>query len=225
MKNIITSALFIILCIPAISQTGLHIGGMFMPQATWLLNEDLDGGEFTFGTAYGATANFHFSDNFGVGADIIVSNEGQRFVNDGVESTIEVSYLKIPLLIHFNSDPNTSIPFLGEVGIQFSSVTKAKFSVDGEEFDLTDENGKTIDPEDVFDSSNLGAVLAFGPGFFIGDHLMLTTMIRWDLHFNDAFSDLGRTLYGTDDFKETYPMTVGLRFGLKYTIGDGAGYD
>lgn len=194
-----------------------------MPQATWLKSNEFQDGEFTFGMAYGASVNVHFGHKWGVGADMIFSNEGQKFSNNNVESQMELSYFKIPLLLHFNSDPNASTPFLFEMGVQFTTLTKAKYTVDGEV--LADEDGNEIDMKELFKSSNMGGVIAFGPGFYIGDHLMFTTMIRLDMQFSDSIDDDVNISIDNDTRSETYPITLGLKLGLKWILGEGAGYD
>lgn len=217
MNKIIAILAFALTLSSASAQSGLHIGANYQPQGTWLLGNNVDNGEFTFGNAFGANVEFHFSDVFGIGTGFLYSQEGQKYTPEGVEHTTEINYIKVPFLLHLNSDANSGVIFMVDLGFQYALVSSAKISGD---FDLQDENGNEIDSDDIFNKSNIGVVAAAGPGFRLGDNFMLTIKLRWDLQLKDII-DAGYNVLYTDEYEGSMPMTFGLNFGLKFMIGGG----
>jgi len=108
----------------------IRIGAVLLPQSTWLLNQDdSDAGpeqdyEVTWGFAGGISASYNFNDYLGVGLDVLYSNQGQKYkgTKSGITYTAKttLNYLKLPLLLRFNSDPNSVVQFSAFLGPQFS---------------------------------------------------------------------------------------------------------
>ncbi len=112
-KLVLIAAAFILMMPAAFAQKGLHAGLKVTPISTWMFNssDSDEGGRFdyrsTFGYMVGATVNYHFTDGFGLGADILYSSQGQGYKSTvaGVEfeGMRSLKYLKIPVLLHFNT--------------------------------------------------------------------------------------------------------------------------
>lgn len=181
------------------------------------MGNNVDNGEFTFGHAFGANVEFHFTDIFGVGSGFLYSTEGQKYTEDGVVIDTEINYLKIPLLLHLNSDADQNVIFMVDLGMQYALLSSANINSD---LDLTDDEGTEIEAKDIFNKSNIGVVAALGPGFRIGDNFMFTVKLRWDLQLKDIIEAEYNILY-TEEYEGSLPMTFGLNFGLKFMIGGG----
>lgn len=210
----------------AAAQPGFQFGAKFIPTAAWFLNED-DAGTANSRSAYGLGINYHFNDGTGVGLDLIWSTEEQVIQRNGTEWVGELSFFKLPLLLHFNSGSDDVVPFLGYVGIEYVQLREAHVTVNGVDMDgiaLVDENG---DPagifasEEAYRSTNLGAVLGLGPGWNINEKLQLTAIVRTDYLFHDP-EEKDASLYWNDRPK-TSLFTLGLDIGLKVIIGAGGG--
>jgi hypothetical protein len=108
----------------------IRIGAVLLPQSTWLLNQDdSDAGpeldyKSTWGFAGGVSASYNFTDYLGVGLDVLYSDQGQKYrgTQSGTTYTAKatLNYLKLPLLLRFNSDPNSVLQFSAFLGPQFS---------------------------------------------------------------------------------------------------------
>jgi len=186
-----------------------RIGAVLLPQNTWLLNQDdSDAGpeqdyEVTWGFAGGISASYNFNDYLGVGLDVLYSNQGQKYkgVQSGITYTAKatLNYLKLPLLLRFNSDPNSVVQFNAFLGPQFSfllSYNDRKETnppieireVSGKELSITIGNTSTKEAltAPIYKSFLPGAVLGFGIGIKPTDALLISLHIRADYAFGDA---------------------------------------
>jgi hypothetical protein len=189
-----------------------RIGAVLLPQNTWLLNQDdSDAGpeqdyEVTWGFAGGISASYNFNDYLGVGLDVLYSNQGQKYkgTQSGISYTAKatLNYLKLPLLLRFNSDPNSVVQFNAFLGPQFSFLLSYKDraeanvplfgtnirEVSGKEVSFT--IGNTSEKEaltaPIYKSFLPGAVLGFGIGIKPTDALLISLHIRADYAFGDA---------------------------------------
>ncbi len=190
----------------------IRIGAVLLPQSTWLLNQDdSDAGpeldyESTWGFAGGVSASYNFSDYLGVGLDVLYSNQGQKYkgTQSGISYTAKttLNYLKLPLLLRFNSDPNSVVQFNAFLGPQFSFLLSYKDraeanvpllgtniqEVSGKEVSITVGNTSTKEAltAPIYKSFLPGAVLGFGIGIKPTDELLISLHIRADYAFGDA---------------------------------------
>jgi len=114
----------------------IRIGAVLLPQSTWLLNQDDSDArpeqdyEVTWGFAGGISASYNFTDYLGVGLDMLYFNQGQKYkgTQSGTTYTAKatLNYLKLPLLLRFNSDPNPVVQFSAFSGPQFSFLLSYK---------------------------------------------------------------------------------------------------
>jgi hypothetical protein len=147
------------LVIPASAQKGFQFGLKTLPGWAWFLNED-DEGKAGSIWAYGLGANYHFQEGMGVGVDVIWSEEEQEITLNGTEIRNQYSFMKVPILLHFNSDPSETVPFLGYFGVEFTSLKSVDSEADGHTID---------DAEELFRDSNVGVVIGLGPGWNINE--------------------------------------------------------
>jgi len=189
----------------------IRIGAVLLPQSTWLLNQDdSDAGpeldyESTWGFAGGVSASYNFTDYLGVGLDVLYSSQGQKYkgTESGISYTAKttLNYLKLPLLLRFNSDPNSVVQFNAFLGPQFSFLLSYKdrfeddvpllrtnIEVSGKEMIITTGNTPTGEEltAPIYKSFLPGAVLGFGIGIKPTDALLISLHIRADYAFGDA---------------------------------------
>lgn len=190
----------------------IRIGAVLLPQSTWLLNQDdSDAGpeldyESTWGFAGGVSASYNFTDYLGVGLDVLYSNQGQKYkgTQSGISYTAKttLNYLKLPLRLRFNSDPNSVVQFNAFLGPQFSFLLSYKDraeasvpllgtyiqEVSGKEVSITVGNTSTKEAltAPIYKSFLPGAVLGFGIGIKPTDELLISLHIRADYAFGDA---------------------------------------
>lgn len=171
-------ALICAVSVASFAQKGLHAGLRIIPQSTWMFNsDDSDAGASfdyvsTWGLAIGPSIDYHFTDGVGVGVDIIFSRQGQKFETFGVEAKKDLKYLKLPILLNFNSDPEAVVYFQGSIGPSIGFLTSAK---------LLDADGDEVaDIEDVHNNINFSIVFGFGVGFNVHENFKIHTGFRFD---------------------------------------------
>jgi|ERR1041385_147667 hypothetical protein len=211
----------------AIAQRGVQLGVEGIPQLSWLANKnDKDNGAIkylgTFRGAAGITSQFNWSDNWGIGLNVDYSWQGQRFKYAGIERFKQVDYVKIPLMLVYNSDPSRNVMFLAKLGPELNILSRAR---------LTDKDGNLIaDQKPAYLKSDLGGLLSLGLQYNISDHLILETSLRGDMTFNNAedtkyaynindpIGKLTGNMFRSPDRAKTVSTTLGFVFGLKYAF-------
>lgn len=186
-----------------------------MPQSTWLLNQDdSDAGpnldyEKTWGFAGGLTLGYNFTDYLGVGLDVLYSNQGQKYKGtesgENLTAQTTLNYLKLPLLLRFNSDPNSPVQFSFFAGPQanllLSYRDKAEITGGGVATTLETQNQEFTETVSflgikdmhkhnltakAYQPLTLGAVVGLGAGFKLTDELLLGVHVRFDYAFGDV---------------------------------------
>ncbi|MCS6790551.1 MAG: outer membrane beta-barrel protein [Bacteroidia bacterium] len=194
----------------------LHFGVLFQPQTHWLLNSmDSDAGpildyQSTWGYAGGLRLAYRFSDYVGVGIDAIYSSEGQKYKGKdealGVvwNSRTRLTYLKLPLLLHFGSDPESPVQFSFFFGPQLgllmgykdqfeSTITRTNFTTkveaSGKEGIMFDNPAlprkKTLNTE-PYQKQTYAGVVGLGVAFRLTEGVLLSVHFRGDYTFNDV---------------------------------------
>lgn len=231
MKKLVLIAAAIVFMLPAVfAQKGLHAGLKVTPISTWMFNSDDsdEAGAFdyvsTFGYTVGGSFNYHFTDGFGLGADVLYSNQGQKFESFGQDYKKSLKYLKVPVLLHFNTNSDAVAYFQGQLGVQFGFLTSATaLDGDGEEILVL---GEPVLPKDAFKSMNLGFVFGFGAGFNVHENFKIHVGLRLDGAFADA-EDKDYTVAGAP-FWNAFPggadrgvtrnVTGGVELGFIYVL-------
>jgi opacity protein-like surface antigen len=212
-KLVLIAAAFILMLPSAFAQKGLHAGLKVTPITTWMFNKDFsDAGDeldykTTFGCMFGATVNYHFTDGFGLGADFLYSSQGQNFKSFGEDGAeLKVKYLKIPILLHFNTNSEEVVYFQGNFGPQFGVL------LSGEVQDPNNLIGD-VDVKDELESLNIGLVLGFGLGFNVHENFKINAGLRFDGALTSATDSKG--IFGTE---KTTNVTGGVELGFIYVL-------
>lgn len=193
----------------AFAQKGFQVGAKVIPTWSWFLNED-DEGLATSSMCYGFDLNYHWNDGLGVGIDVVLGTEEQVIDHNGSDLVTARHLIKLPLLLHFNSPAEDVVPFLGYVGIEYTKVRSVFF--------------ETAFPtwygaSELYERTNFGVVLGFGPGWNIIDKLQFAVILRAEYLINDPEdkdSDVGALFWG--DRSRTTLGTLGFDLGLKYIL-------
>lgn len=220
------------------AQQGFEFGAQVMPQLTLIVNDDdfAAGDELNFRTtahlAYGIHAAYNFSDHLGVQTGLLFSTQGQKYVSDEptpdtYTSEVRMNYLKIPVLLKFNSNPEASAQFVATVGPQFGLLNKVTNYYNDEKITYTNLPGEIRDIKDAYKSMDLGAVLSLGARFRLTDNLQLGTSFRFDYSLGDiedkeatySLSGLGTLNYWSSDRAPSHNATGGFMIDFTYHLG------
>ncbi len=199
----------------AFAQKGLELGINIAPQNTWIFNQqDFDAGDelnfrATIGYNVGANVGYNFTNSIGLRSGIGFSAQGQNYINDNfdIPSAIKLNYLKVPVLVKFNSDPQSATAFLATMGVDMGFLMGGKATVDGVEV-------PGLDVKDYYNSFDLAAVIGLGLQARLTDQLNLNFMLRVSYSLldieNEDFKDVGR--------ESANHMIGGLQIGANYIL-------
>lgn len=216
MKKIIMSAMVLAmmtgLANNASAQKGLSVSVKATPQFSFLQNsDDKDNSQLdrkaTINTNFGIGAGYNFTDNYGVGVDVLYSLQGQKYETAGVESTQKLEYVKVPVYFSYNANPLKTVSFYGKIGPQVSFLTNAKLT--------GDKASETVGGnKDKYESVTFGGMANAGVQFKLTDKFYLQTGLNFDYDFSNA-EDKSFTGH-LDNRSATNNMTAGVQVGLKY---------
>ena len=133
---------FLGMATPAAAQTafGLRVGANFAN-----VSLDPDDGEETStrtGLNVGAFVTFPINPRFAFQPEVLYSQQGAEFTEEGFEGKIKVDYVNVPLLAKINlSSGQNPVSLL--VGPQIGFRTGAKIEAEGEEVDIKDDTEST----------------------------------------------------------------------------------
>ncbi|MEZ4886787.1 MAG: outer membrane beta-barrel protein [Chitinophagales bacterium] len=232
-KNTVFAFFALLMSLPAFSQAGIELGVFVMPQSVWVFNkDDSDQGarldyvpKYSF--AYGAKVGFNFSNTIGLQTGLIISKQGQDYDSDGsgafgsalpsswigTDRVVDLTYLKIPLLLKFNSNPDAGTAFLFTIGPQLAFLTSAESTVN----DIAESfNGYTL--KDLYEQSYIGAVMSIGARFTIAENLFLNTSFRFDGSLGDV-ENKDQNNHWLSDRPDGRAVTGGVDIGISYNIG------
>lgn len=217
---IITSTL---ITATSFAQEGIHIGVKGGPQYSFMLSKDVsDAQELdyinTWGSAVGVTTNYHFSETIGLGIDLMFSTISQKYefyesAPKEFDAQLVSKYTRIPVLIHFNSDPSSAVMFKGFFGPQFSLLGSSTFT-NGY---VAGSGAEGKDPKEIVDGVT-------GTKYVITDPALLSTMANGDYKNSLEGMTIGATL-GLGfaiNFTDYLNLNVGLNLGYDFT-DSGAG--
>ncbi len=204
------------------AQQGFEFGAQVMPQLTLIVNDDdfAAGDELNFRTtahlAYGIHAAYNFNDHLGVQTGLLFSTQGQKYVNDEPTantstSEIRMNYLKIPLLLKFNSNPEASAQFVATLGPQFGLLNKVDYYTNDEKLSVPN-----FDFKEWYNNMDLGAVLGLGARFRLTDNLQLGTSFRFDYSLGNIENE--DTIL-TPDRASSQNATGGFMIDFTYHLG------
>lgn len=204
-----------LLASPSFAQKGFNLSLSGIGQNSWIFNsDDSDNDAFSYKAyihpAFGLGAGYNFTDNAGLGLDVIYSFQGRKQEVNGVETRYKLDYLKVPLYFHFNTNPEAKWMFSANAGPQMSILTTAKM------LDASD-NETDLKDQDVYEDLSIGAFASAGAEYKLTDNLQLFALARFDMDFTNAENE-DATGYNPDR-ANSYNSTLGLQVGLRYKLG------
>jgi hypothetical protein len=198
----------------ATAQKGFYISTQAAPQLGVMFNaDDVKGAQTDYklkgaGT-FGIGAGYHFSRNMGIGTELMYAGLRQRYLYGDQEYTQRFTYLTIPLLFTFNSNPDALVMFTAKGGPQVGILLESSVA------DATDVtlNGDT---KDKYQSVNAGAIVG------AGGSLRLTSAMYFNmgLRIEGTFTNTEKTGYQNyvKGRAKTYLFSTGVEFGIKYFL-------
>ena len=217
MKKILMSAIAISVIAGATSkvmaQEGFSLNLKATPLFSFLQNSnDNDNSavkkKATFNANFGLGTSYNFSDNAGVGLDVLYALQGQKTEVAGLESNQELEYLKIPVYFSYNTDASKVVSFYGKIGPQISFLTNAKIKVG--------KNDNFTKNKDKFEDVVFGGMSIAGVQFKLSQNIYLQTGLYFDYDFTNAEN---KDYPGfTAGRANTYNMNAGLQVELKYSL-------
>jgi len=212
----------------------ISIGVMGMAKNTWLFNNNvLDAKnseqemEASFGSSFGINASVYFTQNVGIGLDVLYATHNQKFngVTDDVyktpyKSKFHISSLDIPLYLRLSTNGGAFF----ELGSYFSVITASKYSSDVTSIYNVPANPFYIPPS--YDAKinttafNIAPLFGFGIDINLTDFLILTPALRFSYGLTDLQGVDGRGTpienYSTPE--KTHSLSGGLSLGVVYRI-------
>ena len=233
------------------AQQGLKIGGFVMPQAVFLLNDtdlalddDAYQVEFLGGMAGGAVVGYNFNDFTGLRLNVLYAQEGGKYssrrdIRSRNNFVTRVEYLKIPLMVGFNTQPlDNKLMFTLYAGGQIGFLTRAFSYDDNPAYDpgIPDNISNFPSTYETYKTFNYGLVGDLGVDVYLTSETVLNLHLRADYGLHDAedknasflLTEGGTTTdtdywtwrrAGTGGPGETNALNIGLKIGITYTIG------
>lgn len=219
MKKLIIIVAALVFSGSIFAQKGLEVGVYATPQSTWIFNQqDFDEGDnlnfrSTIGYTVGANLGFNFTNTIGIRTGLAFSRQGQNYIDDNLDIPFatKLSYIKVPLLVKFNSDPQAATAFLATLGVDLGILSGGKYSIDGEDLPTT---FPFSDPKDDYNGFDLSAVVGFGLQARIDPRLNLNFMLRFSYSVLDIENEDAKPLG-----RETANHFIGgLQVGANYVL-------
>jgi hypothetical protein len=213
------------------AQEGFHIGIFAQPQSTWIFNTedtDISRSRFAYKSTWGyagmAKIGYNIGDPLGFQLGLIYSVQGQKSsATDSTGKTIDsqrlLNYVKIPLLLHINSDPGRVMLNL-EFGPQIGFLRSAELLEDGQTVDLGFDALNLYKPKDV------SFAWAIGAEFMLTEGVSFVLVHRGDYGIIDM-ENKGFTWnslpYYADGRLITRNATFGIMGGFNFCLSPGRG--
>jgi outer membrane protein W len=170
---------------------------------SWITNST---GDNKFNPAWNAGLSFIYStrSNFGVGADVKYSAEGNKSTKAGITTNINANYVRVPVkLIYFFGKPGSAVRPKISAGPSFGFLTEAN-----ETSSVSGVNVKT-DINDDIKNFDFGVTAAAGLNFRLAQRTWLNT----DLAFYQGLTDITKNNNSTQR-NGNVGVNVGLLLGL-----------
>lgn len=230
MKKIIFTILSIFFALNIFAQSkqaSFTVGLMGMGKNTWLFNNNIfdrpnseQEVEASLGTSFGVNMSIYFTQNIGVGLDILYATHNQKFngttdvlTKTPYNSKIHFSSIDIPLYLRLSTNGGAYF----ELGSYFSMITGATYS---QESSLSLFNGSK-DIKAFTSGFNAAPLLGLGIDINLTDNLILSPGLRFSYGLSDVAGvdgqgvDLTNTVkYPT--YEKTHTLSGGLLVGLVY---------
>ena len=212
----------------AFAQKGFRIGIVGGPQISTLYNKDdfakdniVYEGKLTINQNEGLALGYNFTSKVGLGLDIRYSQQGQRYTIDWAaanpilagtpksEFYQKNNYIKIPLMLTINTNPDKATMFVFKIGPQLSLLTR---SIEKTDLSLA----PSIDRSDYYSKLDYGAVIGLGARIRLMSVLFLDAGLRVDADFTNA-ENTSYAFYNSSRASTTN-ASAGLDLGLHLLI-------
>lgn len=198
------------------AQKGFHFGVKYQPNISSVQNQnfadsvniDLKG---TFAQGGGISLAFNLFDNFGIQAEALYSEQGQKFSRKDstgkyYDSFLKLTYINVPFLLRLNSSTRKTISFNITGGIQLGMLYGAGLVVQR-------LNGsQTMGVASTFETVDMAVV--YGGGFDI--NLAEFFHINIGLRLSDGLLDIGRPGNELFHASPTYNKNTSVYLGVTF---------
>ncbi|MFA3783461.1 porin family protein [Melioribacteraceae bacterium 4301-Me] len=134
------------------------------------------------GVNFGALAEIAFADIFALQIEPTYTQGGSKLSANGLESTIKVSSLAIPVLFKVNIPAGGVVTPYAFAGPNLAFILSAKGESGGEETDIKDQ----------VSSTNFGIDLGAGVSFSVAPRTKIIFDARYSLGLSDVLNDTGK---------------------------------
>lgn len=110
---------------------------------------DADDADPRIGLAAGAEFEYGLTDNIGLSAGVLYSMQGFKTTEEGVDCTLKLDYLNVPILANFYVAKGFAVKLGVQPGFKLSSKAKVKASGTSVEVDANDIEGINIKSIDL----------------------------------------------------------------------------
>lgn len=224
MKKIIPVMFLLTLAFGVSAQEGFHLGAGGGLYSSWIINQNAWGNpelEYatTFGNQFHLIAGYRLTDNIGIQVEPGFTSIGQNY--DGKmlgfdsERSIDLSYITIPVLLHFTSNGDVT-RFHLLAGPQFGILSKADHTFSGLPFPFM-TNG---DVSERFESSDIFGVLDIGADIFLDDNFFISAGLRLSYGLMDINQDdpNWRIKNFSGIYEPSHNFYTGLNIGINYVF-------
>ncbi|MBK5284627.1 MAG: PorT family protein [Bacteroidia bacterium] len=192
---------FIIIIVCAFAQgvfaQDVRIGVKGAFNSTWLFNSNIsDRGESadyeaSWGSHLGLMFNYYFTDDLGIGIDLLYATHTQNFVGNTFDASGNgfayageevLTYLDIPVLFRITSEGGPYIEIGPQVGLLLGA--KEDFFIAHDALNMYEY--KAVDYKKDFNSVNIAAVLGFGYDIKASDNFFINLGLRFGYGLTDA---------------------------------------
>ena len=210
------------------AQKGFQIGLEGTPQLSYLANQadidsDLWKSKHAVNGSFGLSTQLGFTEQVGIGLNVLYSFQGDKYTWKGIERYKTLQYVKIPLMLTLNFPVGDMMLVTAKVGPQLSVLSDAR---------LLDKDNNNIvkNYSKPFEDIDFGAMLSAGIGYKLTDAVCIDMAFRYDLGFLDAEDKryIATNIHNPTDVVTPSPassprggtrnMTLGMTFGIRYTI-------
>lgn len=181
----------------------LELGVRFMPTFSTFsfntYNDEIVEGEATISYGYGAMVGINLSKNLGIAAEVNYNEISQRYKDRGLERTVKINYVNIPLMLSLNTDKTQPVNLNLSAGPQFGINIGSSINSSGN----TNEDVDTLTAVIAVKPGDVG--LAYGAGLEFS--LNPEQTLRLDIGFRGfyGFVDIDADEAGDPD---TYNVVV-----------------
>jgi opacity protein-like surface antigen len=229
--------------------TSFILGEKFSKKSIGYTNASIDK-DFTFSFQGGINGGYNFTKYFGLSVGVLYSVQGQKYKKvklvDSSDSTVfylknkvNLSYLKIPLRLHCNTDPEKPVSFTCYAGVYLDVLLAYRDTynkthddlyynqvIEGDEIRVDYGNGQKGYGSSYelvgmpFKSINFGLTAGAGIQTKLSEKLALQIMIDYELGFSDIKNLKCKYSPSTDPNRSVVNRNsvCGLMIGLKKTF-------